>query len=221
MKILKKAGLLLIVVALLCCSLFGCTEPEQVQVYKATDWLSGNVTVRKFKYDDVTNKWGLGDSIYGDDAWETVSTVADNYVYFIMPVKNSLVKEENILLSISMTVVAESDMTTTFSLYSRTDPSNLQSQLVTCKAGEEKIIAFNYDKPITEVFGKRESLLQGSYYDFRLCNSTFTEYEQVTEIPVGANRVTLDGKNYYEEYEQTGVKYKITTITFVYRPFES
>ncbi len=219
MKIIKKFGLMILAVVLLCASLFGCGSTPEKQgkqeqlVYQVADWLERAMAFRSVYREDI-DAWDqdvLDAKL--SETWDIVNTVADNYSTVLFTIDRYVAKKENKLLSISFVVVPEASGTMTFSFYSqgKFESKNLQEQTVNVTAGAEKTVSFSFDKKISQIV----DLNNNEDYSFYIDNARLVEINNSTNVPIGAERLHIDGKYYYIDY-LVDINYKIKSVTLTF-----
>ncbi len=80
------------------------------------------------------------------------------------------------------------------------------------QAGQEHVVSFEYNMPITQVFLKA---VTGNNYMLNIGCVRYVAYDNYNEVPVGTSTIVLDGTNYYLDYNALA-SYRVTAITMVF-----
>ncbi len=225
MKKLRKILIMVITLAVLSLSLFGCmSESKKLEVYNVVDWQE-RASAKKWEYNESLEKWENAGAVgtADDNDWNTVNTVADNYKSILCYVKDSVINKTNKLLGISFVVVPEASGTMTFSFtsYGYTGMGtgmNLQQQTVKVTADTQKAVSFSFDNEISQILTQND---EDDAYGFYIEPSKFTALKDLGDEAVPADSITVcDGKQYYKEYTTRAIKYKISSITLIFEDVE-
>ncbi len=212
MKKLKKMLVLILATILLCFTLTGCGNlSATVQTYKFDEWFNNKGYVYALKEGLTTETEEVAGGV-----WENISETARKYTSLLAGINSSLMNADNKLISISMKIVAETDGQLYFfsksNNVSGVQNSNLRQASVGVKAGQEHIVSFEYNMPITNIFWKA---VTGGGYMLEVACTKLVAYDNYNEVPIGAPTRNIGGTNYYLDYSNL-VDYKITALTFVF-----
>ncbi len=214
----KIKSIFLVVLSLfmiLCASACGSIDTSKVKVYGVNDWCDDleDFTIRKLEYSNTAHKWVGGDYVESKNCWNLLNKTFDNYGFFIMPVKSKFMDRENTLISVSMTVVMEEDTDGYFVFATDVLNYSYRQDSFRAEAGEETIINFEFNEPITDVFRR----MSDGTYTLRIEYAEYVFFTEWSEVPAGATTGHIDELDYYVSYADSDVAYTIKEITFTFK----
>ncbi len=216
MKKIKRIFLVVLsLFMILCASACGSIDTSKVKVYGVNDWCDDleDISVRELEFDNTSHKWVLGTHLDNSNKWKMLNNTSHNYGWLYMPVKSKFMDRENTLISVSMTVVMEEDTDGYFVFKTDADGYSFRQDSFRAEAGEETIINFEFNEPITDVFRR----MSDGTYTLRIEYAEYVFFTEWSEVPAGATTGHIDELDYYVSYADSDVAYTIKEITFTFK----
>ncbi len=122
-----------------------------------------------------------------------------------VPLDRKFINEnkDNILEEMTMTVVFEKTAWSKFVVYGSSEYDGFRQKNCSFRAsnGEPATVRFEFNEPIKDIF-KREA----NGYALRIRQAEFIEFTDESEVPAGAEKVEVKGKDYYVSYERLNIE---------------